>query len=188
MTDDNLNLSDLINREYILTITCAGASYYQDLDGVAQCLGPSTLSPEEFVMRFGDRKLSQLEKEYCPYCGSSDVDIEIHQKSMISVPESEHHAERITTDTLISFATLALIALLLFSLSGLLPREGLFILTASILISATILIALLALFVFVPRIRHAIVYFERNAKEVTISFLAICLILAMLAFAIFVLT
>lgn len=184
MVDEHLNLSGLLGRDYVLMIKCPGASDDDDVGGVAQCLAPSTLTPEEFVARFGDRPLSELDGEPCPYCGSRGAEIEVYQKPMTIPSEDAFYTERITTDTLITFAALAVITLLLFSLSNVLSGEALFVVTASVLISATIIVILLTLFVFVPRIRRVFIDVERNAKDVTLSFLSVCLVLA--AFALIV--
>lgn len=185
MADEHLNVSDLTGRDYVLMINCPGASDDYDVDGVTQCLGPSRLTPEEFVTRFGDRPLSELDQEPCPYCGSRGADVEICNKPTTIPSEDTFYTERITTDTLITFAALAFVALLLFSLSNVLSGEALFITTASVLISATIIVISLTLFVFVPRVRRALIDFERNAKEVTLFVLAIYLILAVFALFVF---
>ena len=185
MADENLNLSHLRDRDFVLMIKCSGGSDDDDVDGVGRCPGPKTLTPEEFVTRFGDRPLSELDREPCPYCGSKEAEIEVYQKPRTISSADAFYTERITTDTLITIAALAVIALLLFSLSNVLSGKALFIVTASVLISATIIIVLLVLFVFVPRIRRLLIDFERNAKEVTLSSLAICLLLAVFALIFF---
>ena len=181
MADEHLNLSDLRGRDYALMIKCPRASDDYSSDGLAQCMEASTLTPEEFVARFGDRPLSGLDKEPCPYCGSHAAEIAVYQKPLSLLSEDAFYTERITTDTLIAFAALAVIALLLFSLSNVLSGEALFVVTASVLITATIIVILLTLFVFVPRVRRVLIDFERNAKEVTLSFLSVCLVLAVFA-------
>ena len=97
--------------------------------------------------------------------------------------EEAFYSERIITDYFIKFALLAVAALMLFGLSTVLPTQIAFVLTASVLISATIIVFLLALFIFVPKFKTAVILFEKNVKIVTMTMLIFCLLISLLALA-----
>ncbi|MEM9441546.1 MAG: hypothetical protein AAGA73_13955 [Pseudomonadota bacterium] len=62
-----------------------------------------------------------------------------------------------------------------------LPQKLVFILTASLLISATLIVIFLVVFTFIGKFKGAVIAFERNLRQVTITILLLCLAATLLA-------
>ncbi|MEM7044623.1 MAG: hypothetical protein AAF543_17580 [Pseudomonadota bacterium] len=182
MLEDDPYVSELIDSGTSLRFQCPNTTGFGDLLDTPECGGSKTFGPREFIRYFGNRKLSNLSELSCPHCGTEmDYTGLVNRKFFMESEEHKFYEERILTDYLIKFVILASAALGLFGLSTYLPRQLAFIMTASVLVSATLIVSFITLFTFVSRFRQAVITFERNVKEVTISLLLLSLILAVAA-------
>lgn len=182
MSDNHSTISDFIGSDVLLDFRCRNYGLYYAHHEPPLCSYTAKLTPEDVIERYGDRRLSALGWLRCPHCrGDLSYRGLIRRRADISQAEEAFYEERIQTDYFIKFAILALSILIVFSLSAILPNQMVFILSASLLTSATLIVLFLVLFMFVTKFKQAVIEFERNIKVFTLSFLFVCLSVSILA-------
>jgi hypothetical protein len=175
-------VSDLDSKDYDLVFRCPQSLNYAKFMDAPACNGSTRFSPREFIRRYGDRRLVDLRNIRCPYCDSTLSYIGLTQMNACrNTVEEQYYEYEIQTYYISMFVVLAVCSLGLFGLSLVLPRDLVFILAASILISATLIVVFLTLFTFVGRVRGAVIAFERNLRQVTVTVLLLCLAVTLLA-------
>ncbi len=176
------NVSDLANNDYDLVFRCPRSASYGSLLDAPACNGSTRFSPREFLKRYGDRRLADLKTLSCPYCESKLSYIGLAKTNNLrDVVEKKYYEYEIQTYYISMFVILAVFVLVLFGLSLMFPQELVFILTASLLISATLIVIFLVFFTFIGKIKGAVIAFERNLRQVTITILLLCLAATLLA-------
>ncbi len=102
-------------------------------------------------------------------------------KNYRGIAEEQYYEYEIQNYYITMFVVLAVFVLGLFGLTLVLSRDLVFILAASLLISATLIVVFLALFTFVGRVRGAVIAFEQNLRQVTVTILLLCLAATLVA-------
>ena len=97
------------------------------------------------------------------------------------VVEEKYYEYEIQNYYISMFVVLVICVLILLSLSFVLSENLIFILASSLLISATLIVTFLVLFTYIGKIRGAVIAFERNLRQVTVTILLLCLAATLLA-------
>jgi uncharacterized protein (DUF983 family) len=146
------------------------------------CNGSTRFSPREFIKRYGDRNLADMQALSCPYCESKLSYIGLAKMNNLrDVVEEKYYEYEIQNYYISMFAVLVICVLILLSLSFVLSENLIFILASSLLISATLIVTFLVLFTYIGKIRGAVIAFERNLRQVTVTILLLCLAATLLA-------